>query len=437
MKRFISIHLIMIFFLGCTTNSNNTVKLEKPRKGTKKSLYHGINQMGWNVIKKIAGELDKTNPDNSDKSGETQSAIQAERNIIISPYSIAAAFSLAWAGAKNKTEKELAEFFNSTIPYPEQHKILGALQQSLSQTEGFKLKLANSIWLEKTMEVEQTWLDNIKSWYGIKPRFVDFINKPQEVTDAINKWVANKTNNRINNLIPENTFHELSRAVLANAIWFLAKWETPFRKKTIKREFYPADNWKIKTDTMTGTINGKMAKLSNGAQMVSLPYKGGRFSFIIYLPPSGLSLESTDHKMLQKLIYSLNSKRFLVFLPKFELKASYKLGSILKKIIPLSFSRHADFSRITKEKPGLVIDDVFHKTLLKVDEKGTEAAAASAITINQMVSTRSKTTPVPKVHINRPFLFWIRDNKTGLDIFSGRIINPNPKAKLLPHNPSR
>ncbi|MDA3864387.1 MAG: serpin family protein [Deltaproteobacteria bacterium] len=427
------------------TNSENTdqtsdknskpVKLKNPDQNTVKTIAQGINKMGNSIFNAIAAKVDKRgkSPD-SDEIATPKSGTSPKRNIILSSYSLASAFSLAWAGANGKTAQELAQFFNCSLPYPKQHAALGALQNSLDNTKGLKLKIANSLWLEKSMKVEKPWLAKVKSWYSAKPHLVDFINAPQKAEVAINKWVENKTNNRIKDLIPKNSLDKQTRAVLANAIWFLAKWKTPFKKQnTSKMDFYPANNWKIKTDTMMGKIYGKIASFSTGARLVSIPYKGGRFSFIIYLHPHGLSLGKPSPRTLQKLFSTLKPNGFNLYLPKFKLKAKYRLGSILTKKLPLSFSTKADFSKITKTKPGLLISEVFHQTFLKVDEEGTEAAAATAL----VMKGGSAHTPVPTVKVNRPFLFWIRDNKTGLDLFSGRIVNPNPKAKITSHNPAK
>jgi serine protease inhibitor len=397
-----------------------------------KNIATGINGIGDSIYKAIAVKLDKDIISIGKDAKKTLASLaNAKRNIILSPYSIASAFSLAWAGAKNKTEKELGKFFSSTLPYPEQHKALGTLQIGLDNAKGLKLKIANSLWLEKTMAVRSTYLKNTADWYGAKPYKTDFIMAPKKATNAINRWVEAKTNNRIKNLILPNIIDSSTRAVLVNAIWFLAKWAQPFTKtSTHKADFYPLDTWKISVKTMVHKIYSKMIKFKSGAHFIDLPYKGGRFSFQIYLPPSGKSLTAPTKDELKKIATNSISKSFILYLPKFTLTAPYVLGGIISKMIPLSFSGKADFSGITKSKQGLMISEVIHKTFLKVDEEGTEAAAATAL----LMKGAGMPAPAPTIRVNRPFMFWIKDNKTGLNLFMGRIINPDPKATLKPHS---
>jgi serine protease inhibitor len=395
--------------------------LVKSSKVNVKSIAWGINILGDKLIVAL-GKL-------ADSGKKDASLAHPSRNIIISPYSIASAFSLAWAGAKGETEKEFVKLFSSKLKNPQQHKALGMLQQDLAKAKGLKLSVANSLWMEKTMPIEKSYIENTFRYYGAKPFMVDYLNNANGAVKKINSWVEGKTNNRIKNLIPKGTLDKSTRAVLVNAIWFLAKWTAPFKKRNTRNvSFYPSPGYEIKVKTMYQKAFYRTTMSKDGESLTAIPYKGGRFIFMVYLPKKGRTLKEINIKSISKLTAMMKPALVKLYMPKTTLDNTHKLGKLMKNMgMPLSFSNKADFSGITKAKDGLKIDKVIHKTFLKVDEEGTEAAAATALV---MATGAGAPRPVPEIKINRPFIFWIKDTKTGVNLFMGRIINPDPKSKI-------
>jgi serpin B len=253
---------------------------------------------------------------------------------------------------------------------------------------------------------------------------MDFMNKPEECRIAINQWVSDQTEGRIEDLIPQGAIDELTRLVLTNAIYFNAAWEHQFDEDdTLDRPFYLLDGSQVKAPMMRLTTSFNYTD-GNGYQAIELPYDGGELSMVIIMPDEGNfeAFESSlDSELVENIIRDMEDQRVRLMMPKFEFASELSLTQALAAMgMPAAFS-NADFSGMTGTYE-LFISDVIHQAFVSVDEYGTEAAAATAVIMAG--ATPPSNEPVT-LDIDHPFIFLIRDMKTGSVLFVGRVLNPN------------
>lgn len=356
-------------------------------------------------------------------------------NFIVSPASLSTALAMTWAGAKGETAAQMKKVLHFGASAEETLDTSGKLAALLQEpSRPITFRIANQLFGEKTYSFEQSYLDRTKAAFGAPLERVDFVKAFEPARLKINGWVEDKTEKKIVNLIPEQALDADTRLVLVNAIYFLGDWATPFEKEqTRPMSFSTTKNAKKDVPTMNRMASFKTAK-KDGATMVELPYKGGAMSMLVVLPDNvdGLAaLESSlDAKKLADFAGALATENVLLSMPKFEVKPqkSLELGEDLKALgMPLAFDRQkADFTGIANPPSPterLVIAKVFHKGFVRVDEKGTEAAAASAVS---MARAGSAAPPKPtEIRVDHPFMFFIRDNASGLVVFMGRVSDPS------------
>jgi serpin B len=356
-------------------------------------------------------------------------------NLFYSPYSISLALAMTYAGARDETAQQMSKALHYTLPQSQLHSVFNVLDMELSQRgqgakgkdgKGFRLNIVNAIWGQTGFTFLASFLDLLAENYGAGLRPLDFKKEPEESRVKINNWVSDQTENRIKDLIPQGTITPITRLVLTNAIYFNAAWQYPFKENAIDKEgsFYLLDGSKIAVPMMKQTEMLGYTE-NNAYQSVELPYDGRELSMIILLPKAGniKSFENTvNASAIATIIKDIKPRQVALSLPKFTFESSFNLNKMLSQLgMPLAFSSSdADFSGMTG-KPELFISDVIHKAFIAVDEAGTEAAAATALI---MKATSAPQAPV-QVTVDRPFIFLIRDIKTGTILFVGRILNPN------------
>jgi serine protease inhibitor len=359
------------------------------------------------------------------------------RNVAMSPFSVATALTMTWAGAKGDTEAQMRKVLHLDGAREQLLAEAGKTSAWLQATDRpFKLRGANQLFGEKgTFKLEQPFLDKTRFAYGAPLELLDFKASAEDARSKINGWVAQKTEKRITDLIPKNGVDTDTRLVLVNAIYFLGDWQDPFEKeRTMPAAFSTTKTTKIDVPTMNQTAHYKHAK-QDGVQAIELPYKGGDMSMVIIVPDAvdglGAVEKSLDAKKLDELVNSMKGAKVWASIPKFEIAppASLSLGDHLKAMgMKSAFdSGKADFTLIANPpSPAdrLFIGKVFHKGFVKVDEKGTEAAAATAVVMPRAGAAPSK--PI-EFKADRPFLFVIRDNASGLVLFMGRVVDPTSK----------
>jgi serpin B len=354
-----------------------------------------------------------------------------EGNLFYSPYSISLALAMTYAGARGETEQQMADALSFTLPQNQLHPAFNALALELASRgegargkdgDGFRLNIVNAIWGQRDYEFLAEFLDRLAVNYGAGLRVLDFVGAPEESRVAINDWVAEQTEDRIEDLIPAGLINPNTRLVLTNAIYFNAAWLYPFEEDlTRDGAFYLLDGSKATVPMMHQTEAFGYAE-GDGYQAVELPYDGDELSMVILLPASGQfeTFEAAlDAEQVEGIIGSLENREVNLTMPKFEFDSSFSLKEALSALgMPIAFSDGADFSRMTGNR-DLFIADVVHKAFVSVDEAGTEAAAASGVVMELTAMPETV-----EVTIDRPFIFLIRDIETGAILFVGRTLNP-------------
>ncbi|TFG49317.1 MAG: serpin family protein, partial [Anaerolineales bacterium] len=355
-----------------------------------------------------------------------------EGNLFYSPYSISSALAMTYAGAEGKTAQEMAAVFHFLMEEDILHPAFNALDQHLAsladldlpkdQGDPFQLNIANAIWGQKDFHFEPDFLDTLAAYYGAGLRLLNYVEEPEESREVINEWVSDQTEEKIRDLIPQGAINSDTRMILSNAIYFKATWLEPFEKSlTEDGIFYGLDGEELIIPMMSlGSDASFPYYQGKGFQAVSLPYIGGQVSMLVLVPDQGLFLDfesGLSNQILDQILAGLVYTPMYLTLPKFEYEAEISLAEILSELgMPSAFNPEADFSGMTGAK-DLFISDVFHKAYIKVDEEGTEAAAATAVL---MKLTSAPENPIQLI-VDRPFLFLIRDQETNSILFVGRV----------------
>lgn len=376
-------------------------------------------------------------------SGLYQQARQQHGNFLFSPYSISEALAMTYAGARNRTEQQMAATLRFSLNQQRLHVAFKNLHQQLmsrgESTKGqdggaFRLHIANALWSEKSYRFLPTFMEVLSDHYGTALQHVDFRWRADTSRIIINDWVTNQTEGRIKNLFPPDSITKDTRLVLANAIYFNAAWQSPFLKgATRDDDFNLLSGDKIRIPTMSQTTSLGYVEV-NGIRVVGLSYDGGQLSMVVFSPRTGWlnsisgSLSDLEDSLtaewLTSFMPSLRSTKVRLTMPKFKYESQFNLNPILEKLgMTDAFDPDdADFSGMTGQR-DLKIDLVVHKTFILVDESGTEAAAATGVAMGHTTSIRKEEEPII-VRIDSPFVYLIRDNKTGAILFMGRVTDP-------------
>jgi serpin B len=352
-------------------------------------------------------------------------------NLIYSPYSISLALAMTYAGARGNTESQMAQVLHF-LSQNQTHPAFNALDLQLAergkaQSEEetpLQLDIANAVWAEQTYPFLQSFLDTIALNYGAGIRLVDFINQYETVRKEINSWVSDQTQDKIKDLIPEGLLNSYTRMVLVNAIYFKADWLQRFSPdSTQEAPFYLLDGSEVTVPTMNQIAFSPYAQ-GDGWQAIELAYQGQMAAMTIILPDDGRFEEvesGLDAGTVSTILESLQRTQVQLALPKFKFESEFDLP---EQLIALGMTDafdpdKANFSGMT-ERNDLYIGAVIHKAFVAVDEKGTEAAAATAVIAVESGVPVSDVT----LRIDRPFIFLIRDIPTGQILFIGRVLNP-------------
>ncbi|NEQ41269.1 MAG: serpin family protein [Okeania sp. SIO3I5] len=348
---------------------------------------------------------------------------QSNENIFISPSSIAIALSMTYNGASGKTQEAMAKTLNfqgmSLEEVNQANKELATLLDSLNPE--IELDIGNSIWAKKGISFDPSFLQRNQYFYQSKVSEIDF-DHPQ-TPDIINNWVKDCTEGKIDQIIDK--LEPDSVMVLLNAIYFKADWEQEFSEKSTKELPFYLLNGRQKKHPIMFQSSEHLYYEDEDFQAVSLPYGEGRVSMYIFLPAKQVGLENfyqiLNARNWQNWMLEFEYHKVNLGLPKFKTEYEVTLNNVLKSLgMEIAFDkRAADFSGMRPTPPELYIDEVKHKTFVEVNEKGTEAAATTSITMG----TRSAKIVVDML-VNRPFFFAIRDNDSGTILFMGEITNP-------------
>lgn len=350
-------------------------------------------------------------------------------NIFLSPYSISAALAMTYAGARGETATQMTQTLHFDSPAEKLHPAFFELKTNLDavQKNGkVRFAVANSLWPQAGFDFRQDYLTLCDKYYGSAIVPVDFVRYTEAARTKINDWVSERTNGKIDELIKPGMLDELSRLVLVNAIYFKGDWRTKFSASlTQEQPFHISSRISVTARLMEQTEECGYAEFPD-LQVLAMPYADSDISMVVLLPSNVDGLTNLEAQLtpknLESWINQIGPEKVQVFFPGFTVRSQFSLGDTLSAMgMSDAFDTTADFSGMDGRK-DLYISSVIHEAYVKVDEKGTEAAAATAVVMTEMISVRPP--PIPTFRADHPFLFLIRDNQTGSILFLGRVMNP-------------
>ena len=367
------------------------------------------------------------------------------RNSSLSPASVSMALAMALMGARGETASEMAKTLGLKAPTqrcrclrggewtPERlQRALGALLKDLnSPAEKSGVQIVNDVWGQQGYGFLQGYADLLER-SGASLREVDFAGSPDASRRAINAHVARKTHNRIMDLLPRGSVTPIVRQILTNAVYFRARWASEFwRGATEAREFTRLNGAAVQVDMMRQRDRFFYAE-SPDLQVLRMGYDDSRLQMFLLLPRAGRSLEvarrALDRGAMDEWMNRSRYREVIVSLPRVEFESSFSLSAALKEMgMDRAFDlSRCDFSGINGGVEPLPIADVAHKTFVKMDEEGTEAAAATAVLVCGSAIAEPEAPAI--FQADRPFLFAIRDPASGLLLFVGHVVDPSPAS---------
>ncbi len=345
---------------------------------------------------------------------------QTDTNIFISPLSISMALGMTLNGANGSTydsikkvlelsgvtEKEINESYKSLV------------DRLVNMDPKVTFNIANSIWYLNTMNFQQEFINTNKTYFNAEVNSLDFSN-PSSV-DIINNWVNQNTNGKIDEILERIPCDAVM--YLINAIYFKADWKYQFDPTLTENDFFiTTNNSNLPCKMMVQKNNFNY--LSNDLfQAVDLPYGDSLFSMTIFLPNPDKDINNIINQFnwanWDEWLNSFSVKEGKIWLPKFEIKYALKLNDFLIALgMGIAFSGSADFRRIYSPG-GIWISEVKHKSYIKVDEEGTEAAAATSVEFVRGINSGFQ------LKFNRPFVYIIRERNSNAILFIGKMVNP-------------
>jgi len=349
-------------------------------------------------------------------------------NVFFSPHSISTALAMTYAGARELTESQMSDTLHFPFGQEVLHPVFGELETALMSVQisgELEMLTANSLWPDATYQFLPLFIETVRTHYRSDVFPLDF-RESEQARVRINTWVEEKTNDKIQDLIPPGALDAMTRLVLVNAIYFKGSWLNEFEKnRTSEQPFHKANGESVTVKLMSGKKPAKLAEFPD-LQVLELPYRGSNLVMLIALPAKTDGLPAVEASLTpgQLSLWSdaLRSQEVRVFLPVFSMTQQFELNRVLQSMgmVDAFDPAKADFSGMDGGQGTLFISDVIHKAFVDVNEEGTEAAAATAV----IMRATSMPPPAPVFRADRPFLFLIKDNHTGSILFAGRYADP-------------
>ncbi len=403
-----------LFFYGCLAETSGGENKDQ------------INNSNGNTIP--IGELLNVVEANNQFAIEFYSKLKSEEgNLFFSPYSLSTALAMTYEGAKGQTAEEMESVFHfPKDPEKRRTGYLGLYSLLNKENKSYELSTANALWAQKDFPFVEEYFDIINQYYGGKVTNLDFKTKTEESRETINSWVEEQTKDKIKDLIPNGLLSPDTRLVLTNAIYFKGKWVVPFEEEnTEEKDFFVDPETTVKTEMMYLYGEGMNYFETEGLQVLELPYEGKELSMVILLPENG-KMEELESSLatdaLSEWTADMDSKDVEIYLPKFKFETKYLLKDTFKEMgMPTAFSNSANFSGMSETKQ-LKITEVIHQAFVEVNEEGTEAAAATAVIMEEV------TAMIPEepmlFNADHPFIFLIKEKESGTILFIGRVSDP-------------
>ena len=364
-----------------------------------------------------------------------------DENLFYSPSSLSIALAMTSMGARGNTAAQMAKalHWEGISKYQlrsEEQQFLDTLVESNNASN--ELLAANRLFVQKNFSLVQEFVEGTKTFFDAEIALVDYQKDAEGARKEVNGWVEEKTKQKIKNLIPEELFNSRTRLTLVNAIYFKGFWENQFDEKaTFPQQFFISESEKVEVQMMHLTKNfkhvyegGKLA-----CQILELPYQGEDLSMVIMLPHDthGLGKLEQDltHDRLQKALGSVSQShphKVEVSLPRFMLTQQFALNEIIANMGATDMFNElkADFSGMSPGPEKLYVSHVIHKAFVEVNEKGTEAAAATAVVMMAPTGFMRNTI----FCADHPFVFMICHKKSSAILFMGRVVKPESSRSL-------
>jgi serpin B len=396
------IFLLVILSFSCA-KSDNVKKVENQDNTFSKNLNF-YNLFGFELLNRL---YDK------------------DENVVISPFSISSALAITYEGAGGETEKEIKKVFH----FPDKEVLRGIYSKEIryfdKESKEITVKISNGLWMEKSYSFKDEYPKTVKENYKSFAEKVDFVNQTEESRLKINKFIEDFTEQKIKDFLPKGIIDKSTTLVITNAIYFNAIWKKQFEKKyTFEEDFIVDGDKKVKCKMMSTDLEQPLKYFENDKFfIVEFPYADTNYSAIFLVPFDGMkSIFPLDYVDLKNCFDSMRFEKFdRISFPKFKLEKKYLLNDVLIEMgMKKSFTPEADFSYMT-DYNDLYISNVIHQSFLKVDEEGSEAAAATGVIIVKETAVIQKRI----LKIDRPFLFFILENQTGDILFVAKIENPH------------
>ncbi len=416
--------IIVIFLLvsGLTIGYHEFKKGSNTKEDTDKT-YDDLNmdEVKYNPTE---DNLNKVIKGNNEFAFDLYHELNSNKNLFYSPWSISSALAMTYEGARNQTAEEMKKVFGFPDDKSQLRKSYGYLHDIYNTNNtNYEMSTANSAWMDDDFPILKEYKFILMNYYFSNVTNVDFRNNPSKACDMINNWVSNNTKGKIDNIVSESDITSYTRFVLGNAIYFKGRWAKPFNENdTQENTFYTDQNKEVTVPFMRQ--EGDFNYTSNDNFKILKKNYFGNETSMLFILPTEKSLDQTRNLIteenLQRWREDLQPKSMsLVSIPKFNFSSNYKLNNQLCDLgMPTAFSRGADFSGIDGSK-SLFIRFVKHKAFIDVDEKGSEAAAATIVGME-----RTAIDERPRFIANRPFMFIIQDDITGNILFMGRVNDP-------------
>lgn len=346
-----------------------------------------------------------------------------EGNLVVSPLSVVLALGMVLPGADAEASAEVLELLGADNVDVVNRDLsrLSQIIQARGEQEGVTLTLANRGFVDETLTLDDNYLTTLGDEYGFGLETVNY-GEPEAARGDINSWVAEQTNQLIEELMPEGSIHEDSRLTLVNAIYLLAEWQDGFDEaQTMDRPFFFADGSEARVPTMRATRTLSVLD-SSSYRAVELPYKNDELTMLVIAPEDLRTFDQTlDADMINGIVDELRPQLVELSLPKLETRFSSSLKESLQAMgVERLFCGSCNALPDIAPPAELAVSDVVHEAYLRVDEEGTEAAAATGA----VVSVTSAAIPTLVMRVDRPYVLALRDRETGAILFLARVMDP-------------
>jgi serpin B len=352
-----------------------------------------------------------------------------EPNTLISPYSIYAVLAMARAGAEGDTATQLDAALGISGA-DEQGAAIAAIDTGIAKAlaaaelgrNPITLTASNEVWVADGLAVRQDYLDRLAREFGVSAVAADFAGQPEQMRQAINSWVSERTNNLIPQLIPEGSIDAETLMVLVNALYLKAPWYMPFGSPRLGT-FTAATGSEVRVPMMTTRVSGTEAP-AGGWAAATVPYAGHYLQMTLLVPELGnfdALLTGLDADLL--VTASGGTRDCELTMPQFNVTSTPDVQqAIINSGVLDLFGPSADLSGIAGDPGDLLATALIHQAVIKVDQYGTEAAAATAM---MMAGSGAPVEPPLIVRADRPFFFWISETTTGAPLFLGAVTDPS------------